>query len=343
MKNKKIFIIGLAIVLATILTYIIYAYQSSNQKITPIPATKEQKDIDASFSDTKKVKPKSLEAVKLPDKISSSFERISGKMLGFIGNDQVVYTINLDNNETKQYELPEDVFSEEVKFLTFNEQFTRALIGFSSDQILELNLENKSTQKYDLPSPLSACSYQEIFYILNRDEKLKISSLKAGSLSTVDSTTVDSEEGFLTELNGSLVILSENGTYTEEGKKISDAGSLTYAVNSNYLALLGENSDEINIEIYNQKLNLEKKFLKLLSIKSLYLMQNENTLLATVRLSEKANDKLIKMDFDGNESEIVLPDQYPDFLREYKFDKILFGDNKVIYYADQGNVFKINL
>lgn len=343
MKNKRIIIIGLAIVLAGVVTYLIYSRQSSSQTVTPIPRTKEQKDFDASFIDTKKIKPKSLEAVKLPDKISSSFEQISGKMLGFIGNDQIVYTINLENNETKQYELPDAVFSQGVEFVTFNEQFSKAVVGFTNNQILLLNLEDKSTKIYDLPNPLSACSYKENFYILSREDLLKISQLQDQSLTTIDQTSIDSEEASLAELNGNLIIMTENGTYSEEGKKISDSASLIYATNDNYLALLGENSDEINIELYNQKLNQEKKFLKLLSIRSLYLPKEGNTILATTRISDKANDKLVKMDFDGNESEITLPDVYPDFLREFKFDKVLFADEKIIYYADQGNVFKINL
>jgi hypothetical protein len=217
------------------------------------------------------------------------------------------------------------------------------MLGFENyDKLALMDLESKNIVQISLPSPMAAYFYKETYYVLSSQKALKLSAVKNNSAQTITTTSISSEEGQLTELDGEIVIITSNGTYREDGRKLSKSSSLIYGKDNANLVLLTENEEDMNLEIYKKNLTEEKKISTSLPVKSIYL-PGEKTILLTLSISEDVNDKLIKMDFDGNESEIVLPDVYPDFLREYKFDKVLFANNSAIYYADQGNVFKINL
>lgn len=343
MKNKT-FIIAVVLVVIGIIAYYIYSSQQSNTSVSPIPSNNSQKEFDKSFSETKKIKPQSIEAVKLPDHVTSSFEKIYNGKLGFVGIDQVIYIIDLASGEQKSYDLPDSLLEESATFGSFNDDFSKALVGYSTiNKVAYLDLTTSKSTVIDINNPIDAVFSDEL-YILSNDSTLKLSIIqKSKALDFLD-TKINSARGKISIFNNKPIVASEDGVFliSNTVSKISDSGKLVLGYNSSNLVVSNEQDESTYIAFYNQSLTKVKELPANHAIKDIYLDKNGNIYLA-ITLTEDANDKLIKLDQDGNESEITLPAQYPDFLREFRIDHILSIDSSAIYYSDQGNVFKIIL
>jgi hypothetical protein len=342
MKNKTLIIaIGLIVVVGIIFWITRSSDKSVTPIISPIPDTTAQKEFDNTTVSLDKIKTQAIEAVKLPDHVTSRFEKISNGKLGLLGNDQTIYVIDLASKEQKTFNIPDSLLEEEATFATYNDDFSQAIVGFgANNKVLYADLISSQSTILDLDNPVEALFADEA-YVFSGTKTLKISTIQSSKLVDYKDTQLSPVKMKTLFFGNKIILANKEGIFSisKSIDKISSANTMTLGSNSSTLAI---DSNDKNIEIFNQDLGKTKNLAADYKMSEIYIDSSQNIYVAAT-YSEDANDKLIKFDQAGSQQEIAFPDQYPDFLREFRIDQILSINGSEIYYSDQGNIFKIIL
>jgi len=338
-KNKVLIIVAV-IIIAGLTFVLVSSKKTSFPTTSPVPDTTAQKEFDQSVNDIPKIKPQKIESAKLPDHVISRFEKVVDGKLAFLGNDQTIYTIDMVSGQQSAFELPDSLLDEDATFATFNDSLSEAIVEYgSANKIVHIILANSESYIVDLDKPVGAI-FADKTYIFSGSDTLKVSILENSKLSDYANLRINPVGVQATVFIKQVIIASSDGTYllNSSQTKVSAGNNLILANNSKTLAVLNAK----DIELLDGSLKKVRNLLISYNIKNIFVDSSDNVFLAA-SYSNEANDKLIKIDQDTSQSEIILPDQYPSFLQEFRIDRILAVTDSEIDYADQGNVFRIIL